>query len=110
MDSESEEKTRRTAEIELETHQIATKTTTPLHTTDWYIKWVSSVILMVGMILAANNLFPWNIVVQCIGIAGWLIVSIMWNDRALMIVNAVGIAILFNGLVGYWLKGQYYGK
>jgi len=23
----------------------------------------------------------------------------------LMIVNAVGIAILFNGLVGYWLKG-----
>lgn len=105
MDSKIEEKTTRTAEIELETHQIATKTTTPLHTTDWYIKWVSSVILMVGMILAANNLFPWNIVVQCIGIAGWLIVSIMWNDRALMIVNAVGIAILFNGLVAYWLKG-----
>ena len=50
MDSEIEEKTTRTAEIELETHQIATKTTTPLHTTDWYIKWVSSVILMVGMI------------------------------------------------------------
>tara|TARA_R110000765_G_scaffold215500_1_gene320280 strand:+ start:65 stop:388 length:324 start_codon:yes stop_codon:yes gene_type:complete len=105
MDSEIEEKKTRTAEIELETHQIATKTTTPLHTTDWYIKWVSSIILMVGMILAANNLFPWNIVVQCIGIAGWLIVSIMWNDRALMIVNAVGIAILFNGLVAHWLRG-----
>ncbi len=105
MDSEIEEKTTRTAEIELETHQIATKTTTPLHTTDWYIKWVSSIILMVVMILAANNLFPWNIVVQCIGIAGWLIVSIMWNDRALMIVNAVGIAILFNGLVAHWLRG-----
>ena len=44
-DSENtEEKKTRTAEIELETHEIATKTTTPLHTTDWYIKWVSSII------------------------------------------------------------------
>ena len=101
----TEEKTTRTAEIELESHQIATKTTTPLHTTDWYIKWVSSVILMIGMILAANNLFPWNIIVQAIGIAGWLIVSVMWNDRALMIVNAVGVAILLNGLVAYVLEG-----
>ena len=32
-------------------------------------------------------------------------VSIMWNDRSLIIVNAVGAAILINGLVGYWLKG-----
>ena len=95
----------RTVEIELKSHEIPTKTATPLHTLDWYIKWVSSIILIIGMILAANNLYPYNIVVQCIGIAGWLIVSIMWNDRALMIVNAVGIAILFNGLVGYWLKG-----
>ena len=60
---------------------------------------------MVGMILAANNLFPYNIIIQAIGIGGWLIVSVMWNDRALMIVNAVGFAILLNGLVGYLLKG-----
>lgn len=100
----TEKKTTRTAEIELESHQIATKTTTPLHTTDWYIKWVSSVILMIGMILAANNLFPWNIIVQAIGIAGWLVVSIMWNDRALIVVNAVGVAILLNGFVGWLLQ------
>ena len=104
MDSEIEEKTTRTAEIELETHQIATKTTTPLHTTDWYIKWVSSIVLICGMILAANNLYPYNIIVQCAGILGWLIVAIIWNDRSLIIVNAVGAAILINGLVGYWLK------
>ena len=105
MDTDDEKKETRTAEIELKSHEIATKTVTPTHTVDWYIKWVSSVILMVGMVLAANNLFPWNIIVQCIGIAGWLIVSIMWNDRALMIVNAVGVAILLNGLVAHWLKG-----
>ena len=100
----NDEKTR-TSEIELKTHEIPTKTVTPLHTPDWYIKWVSSLILIVGMILAANNIFPWNVLVQCVGIAGWLIVSIMWNDRALMIVNAVGVAILLNGLVAHWLNG-----
>ena len=55
------------------------------------------------MVLTANNLFPWNVLVQCLGIAGWLIVSVMWNDRALIIVNAVGVAILLNGFVGYLL-------
>ena len=83
MDTEEEKKSTRTAEIELKTHEIATKTATPLHTVDWYIKWVSSIA----------------------GILGWLVVSIMWNDRSLIIVNAVGAAILINGLVGYWLKG-----
>ena len=99
MDTES-----RKEEIELKPHEIATKTVTPTHTLDWYIKWVSSIVLIFGMVLTANNLFPWNVLIQAIGIAGWLIVSIMWNDRALMIVNAVGVAILLNGFVGHLLK------
>ena len=56
------------------------------------------------MVLASNNMFPWNIIVQAIGIAGWLVVSIMWNDRALIVVNAVGVAILLNGFVGWLLQ------
>ena len=98
MDSEH-----RKAEIELKPQEIASKTVTPTHTIDWYIKWGASIILIVGMGLTANNLFPWNVLVQCLGIAGWLIVSVMWNDRALIIVNAVGVAILLNGFVGYLL-------
>ena len=80
------------------------KKLTPVGTLDWYIKWVSSIILIVGMVLTANNLFPWNVLVQCLGIAGWLVVSVMWNDRALIVVNAVGVAILMNGLVAWFLK------
>jgi len=94
----------RTVEIELKSHEIPTKTATPLHTLDWYIKWVSSIILIIGMILAANNLYPYNIVVQCAGIVGWLVVSIMWNDRSLIVVNAVGVAIFLNGFVGWLLQ------
>ena len=39
----------RTVEIELKSHEIPTKTATPLHTLDWYIKWVSSIILIIGI-------------------------------------------------------------
>ena len=38
-----------------------------------------------------------------VGLIGWLIVSLMWNDRALIIINAVGIAIMANGLLGYFM-------
>jgi hypothetical protein len=28
----------------------------------------------------------------------------MWNDRALIVINAVGVAIMANGLVGYFVE------
>ena len=46
----------RKEEIELRS-RIVSKTVTPTHTKDWYIKWVSSIILIVGMVFTANNLF-----------------------------------------------------
>ena len=39
-----------------------------------------------------------------IGIGGWLIVSIIWNDRSLIVVNAVALAIFANGMLSYWWK------
>ena len=85
-------------------HETLTTTKTPLHTTDWYIKWFSSIVLLIGMVLTSNNVYPLNIFVHMIGLIGWLIVALMWNDRALIIINAVGVAIMANGLVGYVLE------
>ena len=77
---------------------------TPLHTKDWYIKWVSSIVLLAGMILTAQNIFPLNLYVNITGLLGWLAVSIMWNDRALIIINAVGVSIYANGIVALMMK------
>ena len=85
-------------------HEILTTKSTPLYTTDWYIKWVSTVILLCGMILTAQNIFPLNLYVSIAGLAGWLGVSIMWNDRALIIINAVGISIYANGIIAYLMQ------
>ena len=77
---------------------------TPIHTFDWYIKWVASVILVGGVILTSNNIYPLNLMVHAIGMFGWFIVAIIWNDRALLVINAVSLVLLLNGLVSYYVK------
>ncbi len=81
------------------------KKVTPTHTKDWYIKWVSSVILIIGMILTSNNIFPLNLILHVIGIGGWLVVAMMWNDRALIVINSIGLMIYINGLL-QWAIGS----
>ncbi len=77
---------------------------TPTHTLDWYIKWIASIILVGGVILTSNNIYPLNLIVHAIGMFGWFIVAIIWNDRALLVINAVSLSLLLNGLVSYYVK------
>jgi energy-coupling factor transporter transmembrane protein EcfT len=77
---------------------------TPTYTLDWYIKWIASIILIVGVILTSNNIYPLNLIVHAIGMFGWFIVAIIWNDRALLVINAVSLVLLINGLVSYYVK------
>ena len=87
--------------MELKEHEHITKTSTPLkhlHPLNWYVKWASSIVLVFAMIATTNNLYPMNMILQGIGVAGWLWVAIIWNDRALIVVNAVAVAIMANGI------------
>ena len=77
---------------------------TPTHTLDWYIKWIASIILVGGVILTSNNIYPLNLMVHAIGMFGWFIVAIIWNDRALLVIYAVSLVLLINGLVSYYVK------
>ncbi len=82
-----------------------TKKSTPLkehHKTVWYIKWASSIVLIFGMIATTNQLYPYNMMLQFLGCLGWLWVGIMWNDRALIVINAIACAIFVNGFVMYF--------
>ena len=78
--------------------------TTPTYTKDWYLKWVSTIILLLGIFLTANNVYPLNLYVNAVALFGWIIVSIIWNDRALIIINAVGFTLYVNGIISYFVK------
>ena len=77
---------------------------TPTYTLDWDIKWIASIILVGGVILTSNNIYPLNLIVHAIGMFGWFIVAIIWNDRALLVINAVSLVLLINGLVSFYVK------
>lgn len=96
--------------LDTKEHENLTKTLTPTkvnHPFSWWVKWISSLILIVAMIMTSNNIYPWNILLHFIGIGGWLIVAIAWNDRALIVINAVALAIFANGMVAYILKTYF---
>ena len=90
------------SDIKLKNHEIPSKTVTPLYTKDWYIKSASSLILVAGMLATANNIYPINLYFHLVGLAGWFVVAMIWNDRALIIINAIGLAIFANGLLQYY--------
>ncbi len=88
---------------ELEKSKRIFKSATPKYTTDWYIKWVASVFILAAMsIRGVSELVWYDLVGSIIGIFLWLIVSILWKDRALIILNAVGLLFLIRNLALYY--------
>lgn len=69
----------------LENHTVITKT--PLHDLSWWIKWVSAVVGILGAMLTAAEVYPWNVVLGFISLVGWSYVGILWNDRAIIVMN-----------------------
>lgn len=63
------------------------------------LKWFSSIILSVGLVLTSFNIYPLNIYVQFIGVVGWLVVGIKTKDYALVFVNGFGLVFLFAGIL-----------
>ena len=66
---------------------------TPAGGLTWYIKWGSSFILLIGMVLTSLNINPYNLFFHAIGVFGWFIVGMMWNDRAMIFINAIAFSI-----------------
>ena len=75
---------------------------TPKYDITWYVKWTASIIVLIGITIRASGVtqLQWlDIVCSWIGAVGWFYVGFRWNDRALMILNAVIGIILFAGIL-----------
>lgn len=69
-------------------------------TIEWYVKWVATIFVLTGMSLRTTqeHMFA-DITLSLIGALGWMIVAIMWKDKALTLLNAVASTILLYGFV-----------
>ena len=79
------------------------KKITPRGDLSWYIKWVSSMFIIFAMATASADMYPYNLFLQFVGLVGWLVVGILWHDRALIFLNAFGIAIILTGIMNYFI-------
>jgi len=72
---------------------------TPKLTKDWYLKWSSSVVILIAMVLRSTGEFPLaDMCLSFIGCAGWIGIGIMWRDKAILILNVVACFILATGI------------
>ena len=76
---------------ELKNSKRIFKSATPKYTKDWYTKWIASAFILAAMsIRGAEGLAIYDLGLSIIGVTLWLIVSILWNDRALILLNGTG--------------------
>lgn len=72
-------------------------TATKFETVD-IVKWVATVIQLIGYGLTGLGVTPWNIWAFFAGIVLWFAVGFMWKDRAIMVVH---VGAFLSLMVGY---------
>ena len=80
------------------------KSATPKGDISWYVKWISSFIIICAMSLRGIEGMQFiDLILSLFGVAGWLWVGMLWKDRALIILNAVGLFLLVKNLLQEFL-------
>lgn len=71
---------------------------------DWYIKWVSSILVLISLAMrsAGIDYRMYDLIFGLAGIVGWLWVSIIWKDRALIMLNAISGFMLATTILREW--------
>ena len=92
------EKKRLNQELEeLQAEYDEVKPTTPTGTKDWYIKWLSMILAVLGVFLISASFLLYGQLAYLISAIGWIYVGMQWGDRAIMIGSAItGTAVAMN--------------
>ena len=93
------------SEEELKNSRRIYKSATPKYTIDWYLKWISSIIILCAITVRSAGVpeLIWlDMLLSWIGACGWFVVSYIWKDRALILLNGVIGIMLFSGLINYF--------
>jgi hypothetical protein len=62
------------------------------------VKWVASIIQIMGYTATAFGWTPWNLYLFLVGVLGWFAVGVLWNDRAIMLIHIVALGAMLAGM------------
>ena len=71
---------------------------------DWYLKWVASLLVMGSLMMRAAGVEyrMYDLYFGWFGIVLWTWVSIIWRDRALIMLNGVSFFMLCVAILKEW--------
>ena len=69
---------------------------------EWWIEWVSTAVLIIGVALTAYNVYPLNIWLSLLGNIGWFVIGWMWKKYSLLTIQVVISIIYILGLMSYY--------
>ena len=70
------------------------------------IKWISSVLIIISMILTASGDYhPYNLWIAIPATIGWVIVSFCWMDKSLILMNIIALTIYMLGIAKHITTG-----
>jgi len=63
------------------------------------VKWVASIIQILGYTATAAGMTPLNIYFFLVGLVGWLFVGLIWQDRAIILIHLIALGSMVVGLL-----------
>ena len=71
---------------------------------DWYLKWVASMLVMGSLMMRAAGVEyrMYDLYLGWFGIILWTWVSVIWRDRALILLNGVSFFMLCVAILKEW--------
>ena len=63
------------------------------------IKWGASIAQIGGYALTGFGITPYNIYLFIIGLIGWFVVGLLWNDKAIILIHLIAFGALIAGSV-----------
>jgi len=68
---------------------------------DWYLKWLASIIILASLAMrsAGVDYRMYDLFFGVVGVALWTWVSIIWRDRALIMLNGVSLFLLVSTIL-----------
>ena len=87
------------AELQTEVEDLTP--TTPTGTLDWYVKWASMILAVIGVFSISAGFTAIGQIAYILSSIGWVFVGMSWGDRAIMIGSSIsGTAVAMNLVQG----------
>lgn len=101
----SKEKKRLTEELStLQAEYDSMAPATPTGGIDWYVKWASMLLAVLGIFLSNADLFWAGQMCYLLGSIGWTIVGMIWNDRAIMLGSVIPAVAVGQNVVKHFVS------